>query len=239
MGFRVLALIAARSGSRDLPHKNIQKVAGVPLLVRAVRLAQGSRRTGEAWRIVVSTDSARYARLALSAGADVPWLRPRRLATTRARLIDVVLHSLRTLARGGEHFDGVLLLPVTTPLTTTADVRRCVTLFKSQRRAVVSVVKDTIPDAWRFAVRHGRLHAVGKSSRVSRRQEAPQRYRLNGALFMAAPAWIIRHGQFFSDGETLPLVMPPERSLDIETHFELALARFLVSRNSKGIRRWV
>ncbi len=76
----ILCVIPARSGSRGLRDKNIQKVGGVPMLVRAVTLARASARRGERWRILVSTDSQHYARMAIRAGAEI-LLRPRRLAT--------------------------------------------------------------------------------------------------------------------------------------------------------------
>ena len=61
---RVLALICARSGSKGLRDKNIRPFNGKPLLVHAIERALATRRRGEAWRVVVSTDSPKYAALA-------------------------------------------------------------------------------------------------------------------------------------------------------------------------------
>jgi CMP-N,N'-diacetyllegionaminic acid synthase len=235
MAFRVLAIIPARAGSRGLRHKNIRRLGGVPLLVHAVRLARQSRRPGEQWHILVSTDSVHYRAIARRAGASAPFLRPRHLATARAPLAGAVFHAMHTLTRLGETFDAVLLLSATTPLTATADVRRAVAMFRSHRRSVVSVCVDPIPDGWRFSARRGRLVATSASSRVGRRQQAPLRYQLNGAVYVASPAWLQRHRRFLVSGQTQALVMPRTRSLDIEDEDDLAMAGFLMLRNSKRL----
>ncbi len=212
--------IPARSGSRGLRHKNIQKVGGRPMLVRAVGLARASVRRGEHWEILVSTDSNHYARLARDAGAQV-LIRPRRLASARARLVDVVLHALA--ARGP--VDSVLMLSAATPLTRVSDVRRACVEHKRRGTTVVSVTRDPTPDNWRFAVRRGRL-VVPRSIRVTRRQESEARYRLNGAIYIATSRHLTHNRQFVG-ANTGVVIMPRERSVDVEDKLDLDWARFL------------
>lgn len=69
---RVWAIIAARSGSKGLPGKNIRPLAGTPLLGHAVRFAASSERFE---KVMVSTDSEEYAEIGRSYGAWVPFLR--------------------------------------------------------------------------------------------------------------------------------------------------------------------
>jgi N-acylneuraminate cytidylyltransferase len=225
-------VIPARSGSRGLRHKNIQKVGGVPMLVRAVMLARASVRRGERWHIVVSTDSPDYARLARRAGAEV-LLRPRRLATATARLIDVVLHAL------DEHqgaVDTVLMLSAATPLTKVGDVRRALLVHKRYGGSVVSVTRDKAPDSWRFAVRDGRL-VVPRGTRVSRRQESEARFRLNGAIYLTTTARLRRNHQFVGP-KTRVVAMPQERSVDVEDKLDPDWARYLCRRaGSNGDQR--
>lgn len=228
MPLRILALIPARSGSIGLKDKNIRKLHGVPLLTRAVHLARSAPRRGEAWRVVVSTDSERYARLARRAGAEVPFLRPRRLATARSRLIDAVIHAVDRLESEGDAIDAIVLLSATTPLTTARDVRAAVSMFKKGRgTSVASVALDPAPVTWRFGMARGKLTARGPV-RIDRRQTDPTPYRLNGAVYVATPAWLRRHRQVVVPGKTLGLVMPRHRSLDIEDVLDLALAEFML-----------
>ncbi|MEE8410000.1 MAG: acylneuraminate cytidylyltransferase family protein [Myxococcota bacterium] len=230
---RILALIPARSGSRGLKNKNVRKVGDVPMLVRAIRLAQLCRRHGEDWSIVVSTESDRYARLACRAGAEVPFMRPRRLATNRARLIDAVLHAIDTLERDGRSFDLVVMLSAATPLTDVRDVRGAVNrLKKSRGESMVSVTMDPVPSEWRFRLERGRLVSQ-RPGRIGRRQASDDPYRLNGAIYVATPRWLRRHRQFLVSGKTAALVMPRRRSVDVEDGLDLAWAEFLLEQGKK------
>jgi CMP-N-acetylneuraminic acid synthetase len=230
MPLRVLALIAARSGSKGLRHKNVRPLAGRPLLARAVDLARRSARRGEQWSIVVSTDSRRYARIAEAAGAEVPFVRPAGLARDDTRLTAVVHHALEVLAEAGRRFDAVVLLSPATPLTRPVDVRGALALFRAGRgAAVISVTAERTIPSWRFTLRRGRLEAPA-GRRVGRRQEATPTYVLNGAIYVATPTWLARHGQFWAPGARA-FVMPASRSLDIESARDLAIARMLVERS--------
>ncbi len=224
---RVLALVAARRGSKGLRDKNIREVGGQPLLARAIALALAARRRGEAWSVVVSTDSPAYAELARGAGAEVPFVRPARLARDATPLRLAVLHALDELQAAGRQFDVVLLLSATTPLTSVADVRAVVAAWRRHARAVISVTADRVPEAWRLRVRRGRLVASAAAA-IGRRQHGRPRFVLNGALYAASPAWLRRHRRFFVSGQTLPHVMPAERSLDIESEHDLRIARGLL-----------
>lgn len=217
---KIFALIAARAGSKGLTHKNVRKVGGVPLLTRAIHLAQQSRRKGETWRIAVSTESAAYAKLARTAGADVI-RRPGALATDEARLIEVVLHAITDC-----DCDVVLLLSATTPLTQPADVRRVIAAWRKHRTGIASVTPDT-PASLRFA-QDGAVLRATSTTPPGRRQTEPEVLRLNGAVYAASPDWLERHGRFVVPGKSVGVPMPRSRSLDIEDADDLAVAEAIL-----------
>lgn len=232
----ILAVIPARKGSKGLRHKNLRKVGGVPLLVHAIALAHASARRGEKWSNIVSTDSAHYARLARRAGAIVPGLRPRELATDTARVIDTVLFVLRNHLQTGNPVDAVVMLSATTPLTQPRDVRRALRLFEANRGAsVVSVTAHGVPESWCFDLVNGRLHARS-SQRVDRRQTAGAPWVLNGAVYVAQPRWLVRYRRFLVSGKTAALAMPKERSVDIEDRWDLCWAEYLWNRRQNTLR---
>ncbi len=229
MSYRVLTIIPARAGSKGLRGKNIRQVGGKPLLVRAIELAQSAQRRGEEWQIVVSTDSPRYATLARASGATVPGLRPRALATDSARLTEVIAHTLSVQEDPGRPFDAVLMLTPTTPLTRTLDIRRALSLFRQARGpSVISVMEERIPNTWRFTLQEGMLEQV-QGGVIQHRQKTALQYRLNGAIYIATPKWLKQRGQFFHNGESIPLIMPASRSLDIESPDDLKWVRMLIN----------
>ena len=74
---KILAIIPARSGSKGIPHKNIKLFKGKPLLAWSITQAKKSSYIN---KIIVSTDSEKYQRIAISFGAEAPFLRPKKLA---------------------------------------------------------------------------------------------------------------------------------------------------------------
>ena len=68
-----LAIIPARGGSKRIPGKNSKLFAGKPLIAYSIEAAIDSAQFS---KIIVSTDSPEVAAIAVSYGADVPFLRP-------------------------------------------------------------------------------------------------------------------------------------------------------------------
>ena len=90
-GKRILAVVPARSGSKGIPHKNLQPLQGISLIGWAGRTLQAVSFLDAR---VISTDSPAYAREGARYGLDAPFLRPRTLSTDRAAAIDVARHAL-------------------------------------------------------------------------------------------------------------------------------------------------
>jgi len=121
---RIIAVIPARGGSKGLPGKNIRPLLGKPLINWTIEKALRSKYLD---RIIVSTDSESIARVAMDAGATVPFLRPPELATDHSPTIDAVDHVLREMAlRSGETFDYLALLEPTSPLREDHDIDRMI-----------------------------------------------------------------------------------------------------------------
>lgn len=220
---RVLALIAARSGSKGLIHKNVRRVGGVPLLVRAVRLAHRISPTD--WSVAVSTDDERYAELARRAGAQII-VRPPQLATDESTLIDVVLHAIDQI-----DCDVVVLLSATTPLIRASDVRRAFVEWTAHRVGIATVTRDT-PPSLRFELAEGCLQATTETP-PGRRQLSNATYRLNGAVYIATPAWLRQHRRFVVPGLSRGVIISRRRSVDIDTRADLALVRALLDTRSE------
>lgn len=75
-GYRILAVIPARGGSKRIPRKNIKNLNGLPLLAHSIREALESKLID---RVIVSTDDEEIASIAVRYGADVPPPFPRRI----------------------------------------------------------------------------------------------------------------------------------------------------------------
>ena len=103
---KILGFIPARGGSKGLPRKNIKLLSGKPLIAWTIEEA---RKSAIFDRILVSTDDEEIAEVARAYGADVPFIRPKELATDEAKGIDVFFHAVQWLRDHGETYDLFML----------------------------------------------------------------------------------------------------------------------------------
>lgn len=214
----VLALIPARSGSKGLPGKNIRSFHGRPLLHWTIAAA---RESGVAERVIVSTDDAAMAEIAQAGGAEIPFLRPPELARDETPMLDVALDVLEKLEA-----DALLLLQPTSPLRGAADIRAAAALL-GDFDAVVSVAPVKQHPHWLQRIDDaGGLRPYEASSEAARRQELPPVYMLNGAIYFVRTE-ALRRERTFRPARTRAYIMPPERSVDIDTEIDWQLAELL------------
>ncbi|MBC8555357.1 MAG: acylneuraminate cytidylyltransferase family protein, partial [Candidatus Brocadiales bacterium] len=134
---RILAIIPARGGSKRLPRKNILDLAGKPPIAWSIEAALGSKYID---RVIVSTDDEEIAGISRKYGADVPFMRPNKLATDESSSVDVVLHVINTLKEKGRESEYIMLLQPTSPLRTMENIDEAVELLQSSSSdAVISV----------------------------------------------------------------------------------------------------
>ncbi|MCX4327587.1 MAG: acylneuraminate cytidylyltransferase family protein [Lachnospiraceae bacterium] len=125
----VLAIIPARSGSKSVKDKNIRLINGKPMMAYSIGHALQAKCIN---RVIVSTDSVKYARIAREYGAEVPFLRPAEYAADTSLDIDVFGHALRYL----EETEGyvpelVVQLRPTYPVRRVSDIENMVKYMRN------------------------------------------------------------------------------------------------------------
>ena len=229
-GKTVLAIIPARGGSKGVPRKNLRDVAGKPLIAWTIEEA---KKSGYIDRLVLSSDDAEIIEIAKTWGCEVPFVRPAELAQDESPGMDPVLHAISLLP----NYDIVVLLQTTSPLRIVADIdgciRHCVT---SGAKACVSVSEAEQSPYWMYTMgSEGQMQPLISTDKVvARRQELPQTYILNGAVYVASCEWLLEHKSFVGK-ETLGFVMPNERSLDIDTELDLKILNMMKNEVSNAV----
>lgn len=222
----VVACIAARGGSKGIPQKNIRPLAGKPLIAWTIDAALASRRVN---RVLVSTDDPHIAEVAQWLGAEAPFLRPTALARDDSPSIDTLLHLLMWLEdTSGVLPDYTVLLQPTSPFRTAEDIDAAVDLAVSREAdAVVSVCPaQDHPYLVKTLDGGGRIASLVQSNHPPR-QAFPQAYVLNGAVYVNRTKALLQERVIVPEG-ALAYVMPEERSLDIDTPWQLQLADLLM-----------
>ena len=100
----IIAIITARGGSKRIPGKNIKDFLGKPMLSYAIEAYKEANLFTE---IMVSTDSAEIAEIAIRSGAHVPFMRSQKTADDFAGTYDVVEEVIVNYKNRGREFDYV------------------------------------------------------------------------------------------------------------------------------------
>ncbi|MBI5630425.1 MAG: acylneuraminate cytidylyltransferase family protein [Elusimicrobia bacterium] len=220
-----LGLIPARGGSKGIPRKNLADLAGRPLLSYTVEAAKGSRRLS---RVCVTTDDELIAAEAAKDGAEVI-RRPPALAQDRSPMIEAARHALNALKDKGFSPDAVVLLQPTSPLRTRAHIAAACELFvESAAESLLSVNPASQNPCECVRREGGRLKsAVPVPAGARGRQDFPEYFYVNGAIYITRAAMLEERGLFWDDASEL-YVMDPLDSIDVDGPEHLAMARALV-----------
>lgn len=225
---KILGIIPAREGSKSIPGKNLSSVAGQPLLNWTIYQALKSEALD---RLILSTDSEEILRIGKTAGAEVPFLRPCELAEDDTPGIVPILHAIKWLASNeGYYPDLVMCLQPTSPLRTTEDIGGAVQIAVSNDAdAVVSVTPVEHHPFWMKKIDNEGLMSsfISDGLAIGRRQDLPAVYSLNGAIYLAKRDVLMQRESWYTD-KTFAYVMPPERSLDVDTPWDLYLADLIL-----------
>ena len=234
IGRPLLALIPARGGSKGLKDKNIRQLNNKPLLAYTIEAAKESRIFD---RIIVSTDSEKIAAVALKYGAEVPFMRPKELATDTASSMDVLIYTIELLQESNDKYDYVALLQPTSPLRTSQDIVGAVNLLiEKNANSVVSVCRVEHSPLWSNTLPEdlSLKDFIRPEIRNLRRQDLPIFYRLNGAIYIVKVSYILESKDFFGQ-ESYAYIMPVNRSVDIDTELDLVLAEVLLQHEKQQI----
>lgn len=222
----VLGIIPARGGSKSIPSKNVAALRGRPLIAYTL---DATTRSKTLTRTVVSTDDPTIAEVARSLGADVPFLRPADISNDDTPMLAVIQHSVAWLSKAGFEAEIIVLLQPTSPLRRPEDIDAAVQLLQSgDADTVVSVVE--VPHQFTpqslMEIKDGFLVAgVAQSAPILRRQDKVRMYARNGPAVLAMRRSVFESDRLYGD-RILPLVMPRERSVDVDDAVDLQLAEF-------------
>lgn len=232
-GFKVLAVVPARGGSKSIPRKNLCKVKGVSLVGRAAETA-----IALSWidHVVLSTDDEEIAEEGRKHGIDVPFMRPDELAGDMASSIDMWRHAwLTSEDHYGCRFDISLLLEPTSPLRRPEDIETTVKALLSGDHLAAATVSPapahftphkclTVDDQGLigFYLKDGANYSI--------RQKIPAYYFRNGICYAVKRETVVDMGKIIEERCSAVVIDRP--IVNIDEPFELELAEFIMERGN-------
>lgn len=229
-----VCFIGARGGSKGVPKKNIRLLNGKPLISYTIEAALNSKIFSH---VIVSTENEEIAKIAKKYGAEVPFMRPKRLATDKAGMYEVILHGINSLKSLGYEFDFLVNRDCTVPFIRNKDILKTINLLKRKKAdAVYGVYKQHHNPYFNMMESNskGFLEYSKKiGNNVKSRQSAPIVFQLNG-LFTINVKRLLEYGKWHMP-KILPYEIPTETGFMIDTEFEFQIAEMIAKKKIKII----
>ena len=227
-------------GSKGVPRKNIIEVGNLPLIAYKIISTKKCKYDN---RLIVSTDDVEIADVARQYGAEVPFMRPDYLASDTASSMDVVNHAREWIeANDSYKYEYICLLEPSSPFLTGEDLNNALDLLISKRA-------DTLLGMKEVEVSRKFIHPLDSDGGLAyfydeiknmdnvRRQDQQPEYTMNGCIYIAK--WdYFKQNHLFHSRNSVPYIMPPEKSIEIDSIIDLEFARFLVKKNIIDVTEW-
>jgi len=173
---RIIFVVPARGGDREVPYLNIKRLGGLPLIAHTLVEAGKSRYPHS---LVVSTDDDQVAQVAREYGAKVPFRRPAELASDTAELKAIVRHAVTFVEEQEKtRFDVVVTLQATSPFRTGRQIDEAIDQLVAKELDAVISLKELRSLTWRMP--GGKLEPVYE--RAGRREDLEPLYQEDGAI---------------------------------------------------------
>lgn len=229
---KFLAIIPARGGSKGLPRKNIKELNGKPLIAYSIEAAINSKIFD---KIIVSTDDKEIAEVALKYGAEVPFVRPRELATDTADSMDVLFHTINFLKKNGEEYDYIMKLQPTSPLRTEKEILEATKLlFEKKAESIVSISECEHHPLWTNTLDSDKrlFNFIKEDIKHKNRQELPNYYQINGLIFLSEINNLLKTRDWYGE-KSYAYICDNKKAIDIDNIIDFKLAEILLKNEVK------
>ena len=139
---KTICIIPARGGSKRIPRKNIKDFLGKPIIAYSIEAALQSNLFDE---VMVSTDDAEIAAVAMQYGAKVPFMRSANTANDFASTEDVLREVLKRYEELGQRFDLLCCLYATAPFVNPENLQKCYSFIGENYDASFTMVRYSYP----------------------------------------------------------------------------------------------
>ena len=230
---KILGIIPARAGSKGVVGKNLKLLNGIPLLGYSIAEGLASKHIS---KVMVSTEDEKTAEISKELGAEVPHLRPEKLASDISPTIDTIVHVIEYYEGIGEKYDAICLLQPTVPFRKSTDIDKAIEKFE-QTNADCLFSAHHVPDKynphWAFlpSADENTLNiATGENNIISRRQDLPKAYYRDGSIYITKTSVILEKKSLYGDKISY-IVNEGEAEINIDTPEDWLKAESYIANN--------
>ena len=231
-GKRVLGITLARGGSKGIKNKNLSMIGGKNLIDFTIEESLKSKFLD---RYIISTDSKDIKEHCISRGAEVPFLRPSSLASDTASSTDALQHAVYFCEEDKNKFDIIVELMCTNPFKTFKDIDKCIEmLVDNQADSVIGMCKvEEYHPARLKKIVNGKIIDFCVPETKGRRQDLrPFAYIRNGSIYALTRKYLMIDNLRFGGNNSYAYLMPSDKSINIDSPYDLIIANQLLSKQS-------
>lgn len=234
----ILGITLARGGSKSVQKKNIKLINNKPLIEYTISEALKSKYLSN---YIVSTDDKEIKKEAQKAGANVPFLRPKELATDNASSVSALQHAVNFMEKEESiSYDYIIELMCTNPLKTVFDIDSCIEkLIDTKADSVIAVhqLLDHHPSRIKKIENDKIMDFAVSEIPESRRQDlSPKAYIRSGSIYALKRNYLMNSGRRYGSKNSRPYILPTDRAVNIDSEIDFLVAEFLLKKRESNIK---
>lgn len=211
-----LAIIPARGGSKRIPRKNIKFFHGRPIIAYSIEAALVS---GCFDKVIVSTDCQEISDIAISFGAESPFVRPNDISDDFSTTMDVVHHAISWYEGRGVTVGDVCCIYATAPFVTASDLVKGYQQLTEMDEVQFVFSATTFPFPIQRALKlnaKGEVCMFNPENELVRSQDLEEAYHDAGQFYWGKKNAFLHRRSIFSSHSRV-VVIPRKRVQDIDT----------------------
>lgn len=223
----ILIIIPARKGSRRLKKKNKKNFLGKPLISHTIEFAKKLKFKK---KILVSTDDTEILKIGKKYNVLVPWLRPKKLSTSKSKSISFTFHALNWFKKNSIKINTVILLQPTSPYRSIRTLNKMLEIYKKNKKSIVTVTTDLRKNKKKlFIYKNKLIKKINKSI-----QKKHVSVNIVGNIYINSVKNLNKYKDFVNQDSVAYLVKNKKELIDIDTHQDFKSAKKLFIKNKRG-----
>ncbi len=232
-----VCVICAREGSKEVKNKNINKILGKTLISWSIRQAINSKLF---YKVYVSTDSKKIAKISKKSGAEVPFLRSPKLSDDQVSKFFVWKNALKKIEQiTKKKIRYYVDLDCTNPIRTKKDIVGVINLLKKNKKAdgIVTICKSR-KNPYFNMVEKSKNNFIKISKKIKNnifsRQQAPKVFDIVANIYCLKAEYLKKSNHLLK-GNILGYELEQHKSFDIDTKYDLEIVKMFLKRFVKNV----
>ena len=218
-----LCVIPARGGSKRIPHKNKKHFLGKPIIAYSIEAALESNLFSE---VIVSTDNAEIAKIAIQYGAKIPFMRSAKNASNFSTTFEVIEEVMEIYEEKRVVFEKVCCVYPCAPFITSGSLQKAyIKLKKNQFTSVFPVIPYSTPIQRAMKLNNGKIRLIDSVNLNNRSQDLEQSYFDAGQFYWMDIEKVLSTKSIITENSGA-IILSEMEGQDIDTETDWALAEF-------------